>query len=93
MKTVTMNCKHTILKINKKFHYKFVYTDKNRQHVRLVSHMQPKSSLYAMNTKSIASFLADFYALSASASLEHAISSGSNIPAYLQLRCIPVMQT
>jgi hypothetical protein len=33
-----------------------------------------------MDTISIASFLAEFYALSAS--LEYAISSGSNIPAY-----------
>jgi hypothetical protein len=36
--------------------------------------------LYVTDTLSIASFLADFYALSASASLEYVIRS--NIPAY-----------
>jgi hypothetical protein len=45
--------------------------------------MQRESILYVTDTISIASFLADFYALSASASLEYASSSSSsNIPAY-----------
>jgi hypothetical protein len=44
--------------------------------------MQCESILSVTDTISIGTFLADFYALSAFASLENAISGGSNIPAY-----------
>jgi hypothetical protein len=53
--------------------------------------MQRESILYMTDAISTASFLADFYAFSASASLEYAICSGSNIPVY-SMYCIPAMQ-
>jgi hypothetical protein len=50
---------------------KWTGTVQKRQRVRLVHHMQRKSILYVTDNLSIASFLADFYALSASASMEY----------------------
>jgi hypothetical protein len=47
------------------------YTVQKRQRVCFVLHMQRKSILYVTDTLSIASFLADFYALSMSALLEY----------------------
>jgi hypothetical protein len=47
------------------------YTVQKRQCVRLVPRMQRKSILDVTDTISIASFLADFHALSMSASLEY----------------------
>jgi hypothetical protein len=53
-----------------------------------VSLMQRESIHYVMDTISIASFLADFYALSVSASLEYAAEV-----TFQHILCIPAMQT
>jgi hypothetical protein len=57
-------------------------TVQKRQRVRLVPLMQRESIPYVTDTICVTSFLADFYALSVSASLEYAINSGSNVPAF-----------
>jgi hypothetical protein len=49
------------------------------ERVRFVLLMQREKILYMTDTVRVTSFLVDFYALSASASLEYAISGGSNI--------------
>jgi hypothetical protein len=54
------------------------YTVQKRQRLRFVPHMQV--SFYVTDTISIASFLADFYVLSTSASLEYIEYAGMLLP-------------
>jgi hypothetical protein len=56
------------------------HTVQNRQRVRLVPHMHRESILYVTDTMSIASFLADFYASSTSATLEYIEYAGILLP-------------
>jgi uncharacterized protein YfaQ (DUF2300 family) len=56
-----------------------VYTVQKGQHLHLVSLMQRESILYVTDTVSINSFLADFYALYASASLEYTVQKEQDV--------------
>jgi hypothetical protein len=59
-----------------------MFTVQKGQRLRFIPLMQRENILYMTNSESIALFLADFYALSTSVSLECAISSVMHIPAY-----------
>jgi uncharacterized protein YfaQ (DUF2300 family) len=61
---------------------------KKGQHLRLVSLMKCENILNVTDTIGIASFLADFYALCASASLELVAEA-----TFQHILCIPAMQT